>query len=89
MVLSLFPEETEIHALIAERLAGKTTEEGLTERLAMALKGMSLTEAEHLLRRLLADRAWARDVGEAGRRFAAEFTGERFVRAWRALVEEG
>ncbi len=54
VVLSLFPEEAEIRALIAERLAGRAVDPVLTDRLMTALKGMSLTEAEHLLRRLLA-----------------------------------
>jgi len=53
VVISLFPEESELRSLIAERLADRTPEAGLTDRLVTALKGMSLTEAEHLLRRLL------------------------------------
>ncbi|HHQ47724.1 MAG TPA: AAA family ATPase [Acidobacteria bacterium] len=54
VVVSLFPEESEIRALVAERLKGRATTEQLVDRLVTALKGMSLTEAEHLLRRLLA-----------------------------------
>jgi len=54
VVISLFPEEAEIRALIADRLGNKAGDPILTDRLVTALKGMSLTEAEHLLRRLLA-----------------------------------
>ncbi|NOZ94255.1 MAG: AAA family ATPase [Acidobacteria bacterium] len=53
VVVSLFPEESEIRALITERMGKRTADPALTDRLVTALKGMSLTEAEHLLRRLL------------------------------------
>jgi hypothetical protein len=41
------------------------------------------------MRRLLADRAWAARLGEAGRRMARERFGiERFVADWRAVLRE-
>ncbi len=43
-------------------------------------------EIRSILRRLRSDPAWAREVGARGRRFAAQFTPERFERAWLDLV---
>jgi len=61
VVISLFPDESEIQALVEPLLEGKNVDPQAAERLLASLKGMSLTEAEHLLRRLL-DRH--REIGE-------------------------
>ena len=53
IVVSLFPDEGEIRALVNGLLAKRSVGENLVERLIASLKGMSLTESEHLLRRLL------------------------------------
>ncbi len=50
-------------------------------------------EVRSILKRLLADPGWAKEVGERGRVFAAQFTRERFEREWldavnRASVSE-
>jgi SpoVK/Ycf46/Vps4 family AAA+-type ATPase len=53
VIVSLFPDDSEIQALMASMLKQRTIDEAFGDRLANALKGMSLTEAEHVLRRLL------------------------------------
>jgi len=53
VVVSLFPDEPELKATVIQLLKGRTPREEQVERLVASLKGMSLTEVEHLLRRLL------------------------------------
>jgi len=53
VVISMFPDESELRALVEPLLEGRNVESQALERLIGSLKGMSLTEAEHLLRRLL------------------------------------
>jgi SpoVK/Ycf46/Vps4 family AAA+-type ATPase len=53
VVVSMFPDDQEIRALVTSLVSRRTTDEAAVERLVGSLKGMSLTEAEHLLRRLL------------------------------------
>jgi hypothetical protein len=53
VVISMFPDEGELRALVTSLFEGKGAEAIVIERLIGSLKGMSLTEAEHLLRRLL------------------------------------
>ncbi len=53
VVVSMFPDESEIDGVVRSMLQSKNIEEGDFERLVNHLKGMSLTEVEHLLRRLL------------------------------------
>ncbi|MEE4273674.1 MAG: AAA family ATPase [Thermoanaerobaculales bacterium] len=53
VVVSLFPDDNEIEGLISATMAARGVEGGDIERLVSSLKGMSLTECEHLLRRLL------------------------------------
>ncbi len=53
VVVSLFPDESELQALVTGLTQGRSPSPDMMERLVIALKGMSLTEAEHLLRRLL------------------------------------
>jgi len=53
VVISLFPDDGELGALVASLLDGRSENETDMERLVGSLKGMSLTESEHLLRRLL------------------------------------
>jgi SpoVK/Ycf46/Vps4 family AAA+-type ATPase len=53
VVVSLFPDDSEIESLVASSMAGRGINGGDVERLVTSLKGMSLTEGEHLLRRLL------------------------------------
>jgi len=53
VVVSLFPDDNEIESLIAATMTARGVEGGDVERLVSSLKGMSLTECEHLLRRLL------------------------------------
>ncbi len=53
VVVSLFPDEAELRAAVEARLAGRKASAEQTELLLSALKGLSLTEVEHLLRRLL------------------------------------
>jgi hypothetical protein len=60
VVVSLFPDDGEIRALVTGLLGQRAQDRPATERLVASLKGMSLTEAEHLLRRLL-DRQAALD----------------------------
>jgi SpoVK/Ycf46/Vps4 family AAA+-type ATPase len=53
VVVSLFPDDKEIEHLIASTMKTRGIDGGDVERLVSSLKGMSLTECEHLLRRLL------------------------------------
>jgi SpoVK/Ycf46/Vps4 family AAA+-type ATPase len=53
VVVSLFPDETELEAVVRAMLDAKGIDGADVERLTNTLKGMSLTEVEHLLRRLL------------------------------------
>jgi len=53
VVISMFPDESELKTLVTSLLDGKGTEAPQIDRLIASLKGMSLTEVEHLLRRLL------------------------------------
>jgi len=53
VVISLFPDETEIMTQVVGMTQNHQPEEETVERLVTNLKGMSLTEVEHLLRRLL------------------------------------
>jgi hypothetical protein len=53
VVLSMFPDDGELKALVTPLLDGKSTDGTAINRLIDSLKGMSLTEVEHLLRRLL------------------------------------
>jgi SpoVK/Ycf46/Vps4 family AAA+-type ATPase len=62
VVVSLFPDSSELDALVRGMLKSRGISEPELERLIGSLKGMSLTEVEHLLRRLL-DRHGAIDEG--------------------------
>ncbi len=62
VVMSLFPDPSEIEALVQTSLHGRDIAAADLSRLITALRGMSLTEAEHLLRRLV-DRTSAFDEG--------------------------
>jgi SpoVK/Ycf46/Vps4 family AAA+-type ATPase len=53
VVISMFPDEGELTTLVTSLLDGKSAEAPEIDRLIASLKGMSLTEVEHLLRRLL------------------------------------
>jgi hypothetical protein len=53
VVVSLFPDDSELSALVGPLLGGRDLDPQLVGRLVSSLRGMSLTEAEHLLRRLL------------------------------------
>ncbi|MCG6947974.1 MAG: AAA family ATPase [Acidobacteria bacterium] len=53
VVISMFPDEGELKTLVSSLLDGKTADKPDIDRLVGSLKGMSLTEVEHLLRRLL------------------------------------
>jgi SpoVK/Ycf46/Vps4 family AAA+-type ATPase len=53
VVVSLFPDEIELSAVVDSLLGEREADPKLVGRLVASLKGMSLTEAEHLLRRLL------------------------------------
>jgi SpoVK/Ycf46/Vps4 family AAA+-type ATPase len=53
VVVSLFPDENELDELVRSMLNQHPTSEEKIELLVSSLKGMSLTEVEHLLRRLL------------------------------------
>jgi len=53
VVISLFPDDAEIEHLVKTTFNARGMELGDSERLISSLKGMSLTEGEHLLRRLL------------------------------------
>ncbi len=67
VVISLFPEESEVRGTVMEMAGDRKPADGTVDHLVTALKGMSLTEVEHLLRRLLArhvalDDEFLRDV---------------------------
>lgn len=53
VVISLFPDDREIEHLVTSTMSSRGIAGGDVDRLISALKGMSLTECEHLLRRLL------------------------------------
>jgi SpoVK/Ycf46/Vps4 family AAA+-type ATPase len=53
VVISLFPDEAELLALSNNLLAKRKVDEEVVRKLITHLRGMSLTEAEHMLRRLL------------------------------------
>jgi SpoVK/Ycf46/Vps4 family AAA+-type ATPase len=53
VVVSLFPDDREIEQLVTTSLAERKITGGDAERLVNSLKGMSLTEGEHVLRRIL------------------------------------
>jgi len=53
VVVSLFPDDSELAALVGPLLGGRDIDPQFVGRLVSSLRGMSLTEAEHLLRRLL------------------------------------
>ncbi len=53
VVVSLFPDEPELRSLVEARLVGREVDPATVESLVTSLKGLSLTEVEHLLRRLL------------------------------------
>ena len=71
VVLSLFPDTGEVETLVAQLLGSRQVPPAAVERLVGSLKGMSLTEVEHMMRRLL-DRH--REFGEA---FFAEVLDEK------------
>ncbi len=71
VVVSLFPDDSEISALVDSLLGGRDVDPPLVGRLVGSLKGMSLTEAEHLLRRLLEKHS---DLDEE---FFSEVLGEK------------
>jgi hypothetical protein len=53
VVLSMFPDPTELEELVRSMVASHGVDEEIIENLVASMKGMSLTEVEHLLRRLL------------------------------------
>jgi SpoVK/Ycf46/Vps4 family AAA+-type ATPase len=53
VVISMFPDDAELKTLVSSLLDGKSYDGPVIDRLIASLKGMSLTEVEHLLRRLL------------------------------------
>lgn len=53
VVVSMFPDPTELESLVRRRLGEPADDEALRGRLVTALKGLSLTEADHLLRRMV------------------------------------
>jgi ATP-dependent 26S proteasome regulatory subunit len=53
VVVSLFPDESELDALVRGMVKSRGVSDADLERLTNSLKGMSLTEVEHMLRRLL------------------------------------
>ncbi len=53
IVISLFPDDTEVRHLVKGLTAARKPQPEVIERLVTALRGMSLTEAEHVLRRLV------------------------------------
>jgi ATP-dependent 26S proteasome regulatory subunit len=53
VVISMFPDESELTTLVNSLFDGRSSEASAIDRLIASLKGMSLTEVEHLLRRLL------------------------------------
>ncbi len=52
VVISLFPDDEEIQSMAKAILNKQRVTPAIIERLVLALRGMSLTEAEHLLKRL-------------------------------------
>ncbi len=67
VILSLFPDDAELEELLRASLKGRPHDQQTFEQLHASLKGMSLTEVEHLLRRLLSrhkslDGAFFQDV---------------------------
>jgi SpoVK/Ycf46/Vps4 family AAA+-type ATPase len=52
VVVSMFPDDSELASLVSTLIDGKGADADTVDRLVGSLKGMSLTEAEHLLRRL-------------------------------------
>jgi ATP-dependent 26S proteasome regulatory subunit len=67
VVLALFPDENELDELVRSMLKDMHSSDKTIEQLVGSLKGMSLTEVEHLLRRLLSrhealDEAFFADV---------------------------
>ncbi|MCS7183444.1 MAG: AAA family ATPase [Thermoanaerobaculum sp.] len=56
VVNSIFPDEAEVHATVQAVFASlrRPTDASTLNRIVTALRGMSLTEVEHVLRRLLA-----------------------------------
>jgi len=74
IILSLFPDNSELTTLVQslmgqhpDFLTSDTEEEDIKARLLTSLRGMSLTEVEHLLRRLLSrhkepDEAFFKDI---------------------------
>ena len=53
IVVSMFPDSSELEQTVRTMVKSTEVSDGDVERLVGALKGMSLTEVEHLLRRLL------------------------------------
>ncbi len=53
VIISLFPDPTEVERLVRSMLGERDIAPGTLERLLDSLKGMSLTAVEHLLHRLL------------------------------------
>ncbi len=53
VIVSMFPEVSEVQALLTVLLRERELDDGTFERLLDSLKGMSLTSVEHLMRRLL------------------------------------
>ena len=66
IVVSLFPEENELDELVRSMLNQHPTTDETIELLVSSLKGMSLTEVEHLLRRLLGRHKALNDAFFAG-----------------------
>lgn len=53
VVISLFPDDNEVRSLVTGLVGERSYDRSAFDRLLASLKGMSLTEAEHMLRRLL------------------------------------
>jgi ATP-dependent 26S proteasome regulatory subunit len=53
VVISMFPDDSELTSLVTSLLDGRSADATFIDRLIGSLKGMSLTEVEHLMRRLL------------------------------------
>lgn len=53
VVISLFPDDAELQQLATSLVPAEKTDADRTQRLVTYLRGMSLTEVEHLLRRLV------------------------------------
>jgi hypothetical protein len=78
VVLSMFPDDGELKALVTPLLDGKSTDGTAINRLIDSLKGMSLTEVEHLLRRGLDQlKEW---VGERSSLFSPEARSQNLPR---------